>query len=617
MPTTSVLAFISRYRHYTILFLSIFGFLSFGLYHVGSFITADEHYWVEERIPQYWNAWSNGNLKKTYINDKPGISLALVSGIALPFLDQSTVACQYEEGRFHNCDPTKTTTIYRTFRIPILILNAILLIALFFSVRAFSSLLVANATVFFTALSPHLVGMSQIINPDALLWSTGSIALFSFIALLKTGKWRFFFLSSVTLALALLSKYTALIILFFLPVFVLILYFTDRNFSTIRLKYQTLITLFVPISALILFFLFFPGILSSYTKFFTYFTAGTFSILPWVGYAALIFCLTILSFFKSPQKLEISLAYLAQNTLRIVAVAFLVLSSITIITRLVFPEWAIFSTIPNDIKDLTNARYYISRFLTPFEISMIELSALIYSLPIISLLLALFTLIAATFTRKKHFQSPPLCILFFIILNLAALGCSNVFGVSRYVILLFPMIAYLAAEGLGDMLSKIPRYNMRYAPSITMVTIILVGGISVASLISTTPYYANFSNLLLPDNALQDHGWGYGGYEAAQYLNSLPNAKDLTIWSDYYGSCEFFIGRCLTAYSFKENERNPSYYILTKRGESRYMPRFDRWEAKSGLIAHQYYDRPNPDFEISINGKKENFVKVYKIEYPN
>lgn len=614
--STPILTFISRYRHFAILFLSVFGFLSFGLYHIGSFITADEHYWVEERVPQYWNAWSNGNLKKTYINDKPGVSLALVSGMALPFLDQTTVACQYEEGRFRNCDPDKTATIYLAFRLPILMVNAILLIALFFSVRTFSTSFVASATVFFTALSPHLVGISQIINPDALLWSSGSVALFSFVALLKTGKWRFFFLATLTLTLALLSKYTALIILFFLPVLVLILYLADRNFSALTLKYQTLALLTISLGAIALFLLCTPGIMLSHdakVRFITYFTAGTLSTLPWVGYVTLILSLIIISFFRIPRKSKDFLTSITINLFRVIGLAFLFSSIIVVTVRLVSPEWAPF-TVPNDIKDLTNARYYLGRFLTPLEIGTIELSALLYSIPFISWLLALFATGTAVFATKHQSRLLRLCIVLFLVLNLAALGFSNVFAVSRYVILLFPMMAYLAADGLSEILSKLQRLHPPYGKSIIVA---LIGSLSIASLISTTPYYANYSNILLPPRALQDHGWGYGGYEAAKYLNNLPDAKNLTIWSDYYGTCEFFIGRCLTAYTLKLDERGPSYYVLTKRGKNRYMSRFDRWEAKSGLIAHRYYDRPHPDFAIDINGKSENFVRVYKVDYPN
>lgn len=614
--STPILTLISRYRHFAFLILSVFGFLSFGLYHISSFITADEHYWVEERVPQYWSAWNDWKLKKTYINDKPGVSLALISGIALPFLDQTTVTCQYDEGRFRNCEPNKTATLYLAFRLPILIVNAILLIALFFSVRAFSTSFVASATVFFTALSPHLVGISQIINPDALLWSSGSVALFSFLALLKTGKWRFFFLATLTLALALLSKYTALIILFFLPILVLILYLADKDFSALTLKYQTLALLGISLGAIALFLLCIPGIILSNdakVRFITYFTAGTLSTLPWVGYVTLILSLIIMAFFRIPRKSKDFLTSITINTLRVIGLVFLFSSIIAVAVRLVFPEWAPF-TVPNDIKDLTNARYYLGRFLTPIEIGTIELSALLYSIPIIPWLLTLFATGTAVFATTQQSRLFRLCIVFFLVLNLAALGFSNVFAVSRYVILLFPMIAYLAAAGLAEILSHIQR---RHLPRTKTILLIFIGIIAITSLFSTTPYYANYSNILLPPRALQDHGWGYGGYEAAKYLNNLPDAKNITIWSDYYGTCEFFIGRCLTAYTLKEDERGPSYYVLTKRGKTRYMSRFPRWEAKSGLIAHKYYDHPHPDFAIEINGKSENFVRVYKVEYPN
>ncbi|MEP7162262.1 MAG: hypothetical protein ABI747_00650, partial [Candidatus Moraniibacteriota bacterium] len=124
----------------------------------------------------------------------------------------------------------------------------------------------------------------------------------------------------------------------------------------------------------------------------------------------------------------------------------------------------------------------------------------------------------------------------------------------------------------------------------------------------------NYMNGFLPKKMLLTDSWGYGGYEAAQYLNALPDAKNLTVWSDYYGVCEFLVGKCLTAYSFDGSKIKPDYYVLTRRGRIRYMSRYDRWEEKSGLIAYQYYDRPDPDWAVIIDGRPGNFVKVVKVQ---
>jgi hypothetical protein len=124
------------------------------------------------------------------------------------------------------------------------------------------------------------------------------------------------------------------------------------------------------------------------------------------------------------------------------------------------------------------------------------------------------------------------------------------------------------------------------------------------------------SNTLLPKDALIADAWGYGGYEATEYLNALPNASELTVWSDYYGVCEFFVGRCLTAYTFDGTQIQPDYYVLTRRGEARYMSRFDRWERLSGLTAHRYYRQTAipPVWSLELDDRPGNYVKVFRVQ---
>jgi hypothetical protein len=179
----------------------------------------------------------------------------------------------------------------------------------------------------------------------------------------------------------------------------------------------------------------------------------------------------------------------------------------------------------------------------------------------------------------------------------------------RYSILLYPLFAFLAALGISHMAT-----HFKTVSFIRPILFLLILGASLLSLYSIKPFYFNYSNLLLPKQALISDSWGYGGYEAAEYLNSLPNASALTVWSDYYGVCEFFVGKCLTAYTFNGNEIQPDYYVLTRRGKIRYMSRYDRWEQKSGLTAYRYYDRTDPAWSLAIDDRPGNYVKVFKVE---
>ena len=104
----------------TKIFLSLILVLSigFGLSHLTDFVTADEHYWVEERIPQYWEAIADGKWRKTFINDKPGVSLALFSGVAVALHTDTEKFCPEQKDRIIACDTTQTSAIYLAFRLP-------------------------------------------------------------------------------------------------------------------------------------------------------------------------------------------------------------------------------------------------------------------------------------------------------------------------------------------------------------------------------------------------------------------------------------------------------------------------------------------------------------------
>lgn len=601
-------------RHRTIASLSVVlaAYFFFGLQHIGSFLTADEYYWVEERIPKYFEAWSKLDLRKTDINDKPGVSLALVSGPSLLLASDTSLDCRLREGWFARCSPEETSRLYASFRLPILIANALFLVLIFFSVRAFADREIALGTALFTALSPHLLGLSQIVNPDSLFWSSGSAALFAFFAFLRTGKRSFAIWTLLSLTLALLSKYTALMIVFFLPIIVLGVFVLDRSFSPLRSRIQYHALLVISIVPFLLFALFVPELVMPGAAKFreNFLTAGTDSWLPWIGYAALLLVVAALSLLRIPERYHGIVSRVSLRLLGMLIVAFLFAVPALVIARHALPGWDIFSVLPFDVKDITNARYYLDRYLSPFEIAVLELNPLLFALPTATVLLAWYA-IAHSLGSVASYRLPIMLLTLFSLSYLVVFGFSNVVATPRYIAILFPIFSFFAAVGLLELAAvlrkKLP--TLSYPVLATVVTAAMLG-----SVFASKPFYANFDNALLPKESLLSHSWGYGGYEAARHLNALPDARNLTIWSDYYGVCEFFVGRCLTAYTFDSGEVRPEYYVLTRRGQIRYMPRANRWEELSGLTAYRYYDRTDPVWILDINGQEQNFVKIFKVE---
>lgn len=604
--------YLKKYSISAVLASVIFLYFFFGIQHIGKFVTADEHYWVYERIPQYWNAIEQGKWQKTFINDKPGVTLALVSGIAL-FSEPHPENHFYENyDRTLVYDVSHTKALYSAFRLPILFVNALLLIYLFWIISRLTNKFIALWTIVFAALSPILLGISQIINPDALLWSFCAAALLSYYAFLKFKEYKFLLATIFFTGFALLTKYIAVILLPFYLALIVFQFFansdTKKKEIIFVLKKDILYWIIISIGSATLFCIFLPAI------FFDSKYINTFLItVPDKKQLAIIGGSIMMLLFIDTFLMSNKLFFLIKKTvfhtemqIRFLSFFFLILFVGLIIIRNFFPNWDIFTLIPFDIKDLSNARYYtdIPNF---FEAFLIEWNPVIFSLTPISLIGIVALFIIYTGKNKKRHSFLVYSILFFFLAYTILLIYSNVLTTPRYSIMLYPFFAFLAALGFWYVTEKISWPYAKFAAT----AIILIA--SLASLIAISPFYFNYTNLFLPKSLLISDAWGYGGYEAAQHLNGLPKAENLTIWSDYYGVCEFFIGKCLTAYIFDPQIIKPDYYVLTRRGQIRYMSRADRWERISGLTAYKYYNASNTEWQLFIGNRPGNFVKVVKV----
>jgi hypothetical protein len=113
-------------------------FFSFGLFHLGKFETTDEHLWKYERIGQYWQALAEQDWEKTYINDKPGVTVALISGIGLlrePHPEDSVHRPQPagDSRLFEAYQSDQSERVNVIFRLPILVFSALSIPVFFLS----------------------------------------------------------------------------------------------------------------------------------------------------------------------------------------------------------------------------------------------------------------------------------------------------------------------------------------------------------------------------------------------------------------------------------------------------------------------------------------------------
>ncbi len=593
----------------------IFYFL-FGFYHLSDFVTADEHYWFYERIPQYWHALMDGNIKKTLINDKPGVALALVSGGGL-FFEKSPSEHLVKISEYLKAyNTSRTKGINLAFRLPLLIFNGIFIFFFFWIIRKITqNYWIALWSSTLIALSPVLMGISQIVNPDALLWTFSAAAIFSYLALLKYNQKKYLLLSAVFTGFAILSKYTADILFPYFIFLILAYYVFEKKESSAdeSKKYffrQFLNLLLIIAGSMAVVSIFLPAIFVKPV----YLYRLTLGFAPMKEYfwlfLAPVICI-IIDTLALKNKISIFIKkFFSKNIApaRIIFVAVLVIFLVLLIGRNVFPQWKMFKSIPFDIKKLAYADDlgYSPNF---FEKLLLEFNPLVFSLTPIAIALVIFYWLKLILKKNDPFFFYAFSLTFFILAYFFASAQAGVVATIRYSLILYPLVFFLSGIGLWNFLECFKRKDnlVKLLASFTLIVFSLI------SLLLIRPFYFNYTSNFLPKNKLITDAWGYGGYEAAQKLNSLPNPQELTVWSDYYGFCEFFRGKCLMDYKFDEANFKIDYYVITRRGEIRYN--FDNyWLNRGGIQIQKIYANPDPFWSLFINGRKGNFIKIIKAD---
>lgn len=131
------------------------------------------------------------------------------------------------------------------------------------------------------------------------------------------------------------------------------------------------------------------------------------------------------------------------------------------------------------------------------------------------------------------------------------------------------------------------------------------------------PYFFSYNSYLLPEPFLVNpKDMGDGNYQVAEFLNELPNAEKLKVWSDNNGVCILFVGECVTTITrtdFVENGPDYDYYVVSN----------GRKERSTRTIISTLEADPNYDFrldrlyetddfllEITPGGRAENFIRI-------
>ncbi len=580
-------------------------FFVFGAVDLGKQSLVDESYWVFERVEKYWDNILEGDWRNTRINDKPGITVAIFSGAALFKYDQTKVLKKAP------LSPTEREKLLYSFRLPLLIAVSLFLPFFYFLSRRLLGDDGALLSYIFIASSPLLLGISRTVNPDALLWLFLPLALLSFlIFLFENGSARrFALLGGGFFGLALLTKYVTNILLVFLPLatFLYLILFDDSKNEELRQKLRRFLSgyaVFV-LTGLIVFIFLFPGTWVKPDRI----LLGTiwsqaFGSPIWQLF---LFAAVVLWYdvFYRKESLMARIV-LSLRRYRNALNASVIFGTLFIVLFLLFDVWAShlvpYTEILQSPKSSPDKHFFpavlaADYYTLFFGITPLALAGLLW-LPL-------------AFRRKlcsQHFCATVVAILAFVFIYYLGALFGGIAATVRYQIALYPLILLPAGGIIALILS-------RYRAETRNIFVFLIALSSFTTVLVNAPYHFSYASALLPPQyALNPKDMGDGSYQAAMYLNSLPEAENLRVWSDKNGVCAFFAGRCnnnrQTLRDFlRGREIDLDYLVLSAGRQSR-----TAGIVGSGLseVIKQMYEIPTTEAWQTIypGNRPSNFVKI-------
>ena len=620
---------------FLLLFISVITFFTFGFYRLGKFETTDEHLWKYNRIPQYWEALKDKNWAKTYINDKPGVTVALISGFGLiaepdPKSNQNLpVQDIINPDLFEKYNYQQSALTNFHFRFPILIFSTLsLLIFFYLSLKAFGSYRTALLVTVLLATDPILLGISQIINPDSFFWIFGGLSALAYLALLRTQKRGFLVACGVLLGFALLSKYTAFILLAFFILSATGKIIFQKEKSAFKTDWKTvtryifeIILIFIISLAVFVFFL--PAVFVNPN----YLFKGISQFLSLKLILSAIGLITISALIITWKRNIIGqiVTKIARRKNIILSVTLSLLSFLIIVS--VLNVWSGQKIAPvNELRDLAymnepkefNFKPLLDRkeesFFDTVQLFLMEAYPFIFSISPLLLLLSIFITIQAW--RKKispENYSVLFSIAIFVIIYFISTLLAHIVTNARYSIILYPFISIFGAIVIIELFKSFKLDKRKNIPIVSAVILLL----GIIQFWQIKPFYFSYTNFLLPQKYTVHDSWGHGSYEAAEYLNALPEAEKLIIWSNSDTVCRFFKGQCLRSRKINLNLVKPDYFVISKRGALKERNHFE-FTADSEYEKNSEYYFKNLDnnyiWQILVDNRPENFIKIVKFE---
>lgn len=521
--------------------------LFFGFFQLGQDYYSDESLWFFDRIEQYWKNIAEKDWLNTRPSDKPGITVSIISGIALLWEDPK----YFDEGQKHT---EELPRFFTTIRAPIVIFSTLAILIFFLFLSSLLGKPSALLATVFIGLSPVLLGISRLVNPDALLWIFLPLSFFAYLTFIlnNSSQNKFLVFSGIFLGFALLTKYIANFLIVF--IFLTILYqalFRSATRQTLNsfMKKSWLNYLSWIIIALSVFTLLYPGVWVKHNRLLTgTIESQAFGNFGWIFLSILALTIAETFFFKNQFSYQ-AFKYLKQFKKHIDAIIWLWSGFIFLILLS-----SIYFSFPlinfNSILIAPKSSYREFGFASMYLASFMPL---IFSLGILSFLgIILSFFFNAPWQKKYSVQDKKIILLSWLFIHgyyLASINAS-VAPSLRYQIILIPIVLVIAALGWKPILQKLFFYTKIKQTNLNLLfvalfTFLLFTSENLLALYLQKPYYFSFNNPFLPQTmVINPKDMGEGNYEVAMWLNEQPNAKEISLWSDRSGICKFFIGHC-------------------------------------------------------------------------
>jgi 4-amino-4-deoxy-L-arabinose transferase-like glycosyltransferase len=596
-----------------ILFIVVSINLFFGIPRLSQFSAVDEPYWTYDRTPKFWKSISEKKWKGTKINDKPGVTVAIISGAGLLSVDPMPYKSLRQKVKSDEQEQ-QIKKINYSLRLPIYIFGVFSLLAFFVLLKKLFNEFIALSSVMFLGLSPIILGISLIINPDSILWIFLPLSIISYLVHQKNQEKKYVYLAGLFLGLSLLTKYVANILyVYFFALLILDYIFIYKSNLDIRdyFKKASINYLIMAGVSCLTFFVLFPAtwvnpklVLNGtiYSKAFK----STWKLFAgfWVMFGFFVF----LNKGKMASQFFMYLTRRREQMVKIACLLFLAIIAATVANTYFHMKIWNFESILASPKSSNGAKFDVKIFIGRI---MADTYSLIFGLTPLVFIFFLFALVKTFFVKcKDEFKSSTIVyFIIFIFLYYIASTVNQVSATVRYQIVCYPLASIVAAIGLYECFKMDYFANFRkiFTDIFIYLAVILI---SASSLFFIKPFYFTYASGFLPNQYVVNFkDMGDGSYEAAQYLNNLQNARELTIWSDKGAVCESFIGRCLISYTRKDVENVHFDYFVTSLGrKSKSM--------KMGTILKNTYDfnklysTESYEYKVILGERNNNFVKV-------